>query len=509
VKHAKLVLDRDYVVGEIDPRLYGAFLEHVGRAVYGGIYEPTHPTADARGFRRDVLDLVRELGVTTVRYPGGNFVSGYNWEDGIGTKSDRPKRLDLAWRTIEGNEVGVNDFATWARAAGAEAMLAVNLGSRGVDAARTLVEYCNHPRGTYWSDLRSAHGFRDPHGIRLWCLGNEVDGPWQIGHKNAREYGRLVSEAAKAMKRVDPAIQLVVCGSSYRDMPSFPEWDATVLEHAYDSVDFLSLHTYEGNGDGDCSSFLAAAHGMDSFIRSAIATCDYVKAKKRSSKTINICFDEWNVWYHSLEADKAVEPWGVAPALLEDTYNLEDAIVCGTMLITLMRHADRVSIACLAQLINAIAPIRTVTGGPAWRQTIFYPFLHASTFGRGVALDVRSSSPTYETRRYGPVPLLEAVATLSEEEESLTIFAVNRDGAEPLALEGDLRGMGDWRVVEHIVLDHEDGKAANTAEQPDRVVPRRQSGTNCENGKLTSLLPRLSWNVIRLGMPDVVAESEE
>jgi alpha-N-arabinofuranosidase len=277
---AKIILDKDFRIGEIDKRIYGSFIEHLGRAVYGGIYEPGHATADDKGFRQDVLDLVRELNVPIVRYPGGNFVSGYNWEDGVGPVEKRPKRLELAWRTVETNEVGTNEFADWCKKAGAEVMMAVNLGTRGPDEARNLVEYCNHPKGTYYSDLRASHGYKDPHNIKVWCLGNEMDGPWQMCSKTADEYGRIACETAKMMKWVDPSLELVACGSSGRGMSTFAEWEATVLNHTYEYVDYVSLHTYVGNPNNDLGNYLAQSVGFDSFISSVISTCDYVKARK-------------------------------------------------------------------------------------------------------------------------------------------------------------------------------------------------------------------------------------
>lgn len=498
VRKAEMILEKDFQISEIDPRLYGAFVEHLGRSIYGGIYEPGHPSADEQGFRGDVLSLVRELDIPVIRYPGGNFVSGYNWEDGVGPKDQRPRRLDLAWRTIEPNEVGVNEFVDWTRKAGSQVMMAVNLGTRGVDAARNLVEYCNHPSGSYYSDLRIKHGYAQPHGIKLWCLGNEMDGPWQIGAKTAYEYGRIALESAKVMKWVDPSIELVVCGSSGRGMPTFAQWEAEVLDLTYDHVDYISLHTYYGNRDNDTPHFLARTLDMDQFINSVIAICDYIKAKKRSSKTLHLSFDEWNVWYHSNEADKKVEPWTVAPPLLEDVYNLEDALVVGSMLISLIRRADRVKIGCLAQLVNVIAPIMTQTGGPAWRQTTFYPFMHASLYGRGTALLPVIKSDKYDSKDFTDVPYLDAIGVFNEEKEELTIFAVNRNLEGGLEFTGDLRGFCGYEVVEHIVLTHEDLKAANTADQPNNVVPHLGGNAQISEGKLSALLPKQSWNVIRL-----------
>src|SRR5690606_35853998 len=451
-----MIVEKDFKVSEVDKRIYGSFVEHLGRCVYGGIYEPGHPEADENGFRKDVAQLVRELNVPLVRYPGGNFVSGYNWEDGVGPKENRPRRLELAWRTIETNEIGTNEFADWAKLVGAEVNMAVNLGTRGVDAARNLVEYCNHPSGTYYSDLRISHGYKEPHKIKTWCLGNEMDGPWQIGAKTATEYGRLANEAAKVMKLVDPSIELVACGSSSRTMPRFADWEATVLDHTYHNVEYISLHQYYGNRSNDIANYLASSLEMDDFIKSVISIADYIKSKKRSKKTINLSFDEWNVWYHSNDADRKIEPWSIAPPQLEDIYNFEDALLVGSMLITLLKNADRVKIACMAQLVNVIAPIMTENGGPAWKQTIFYPFMHTSTFGRGVVLNPIVSSPKYDSKDFTDVPVLDTTAVYNEENEELTIFAVNRDLEDTLLLEADIRNFDGYRVLEHIVLENDD-----------------------------------------------------
>lgn len=499
VQKASLVVDKDFVVGKVDERIYGSFIEHLGRAVYGGIYEKDHSSSDEQGFRGDVLELVKALRVPIVRYPGGNFVSGYNWEDGVGPVADRPRRLELAWRTVEPNWIGFNEFMDWCRKAGTEAMMAVNLGTRGIDEARNLIEYANHPSGSYWSDLRRSHGYEAPHAVKTWCLGNEMDGPWQIGHKTAVEYGRLANETGKAMKWVDPSIELIASGSSHRGMPTFPDWEATVLDLAYDTVDYISIHQYYNNTADDTPNFLAQSMGMDDFIGTVISTCDYVQAKQRSKKKINLSFDEWNVWFHSHNQDKKLEPWTIAPPQLEDIYTHEDALVVGCMLISLLKRADRVKMACLAQLVNVIAPIMTRNGGPAWRQSIYYPYMHASVYGRGEALVPLLKSPKYDSADYTDVPYVESVAVHNQELGEVTVFAVNRHLEEGLGFEIDLRSFGAASVTEHIVLESSDIKAVNTELEPDKVSPH--SGGNAavtDNGRIEAVLPKASWNVIRI-----------
>jgi alpha-N-arabinofuranosidase len=496
----KLTLHKEFSIGTVDKRIYGSFIEHLGRAVYQGIYEPKHPEADEKGFRKDVINLVRELKVPIVRYPGGNFVSGYNWEDGIGPVEKRPVRQDLAWMTLEPNRIGLNEFAEWARRAESDVMYAVNLGSRGPEAARNIVEYSNFPKGTYWSDLRREHGVERPHNIKLWCLGNEMDGPWQICHHNADEYGRVAAEAAKVMKWTDPSIELVACGSSSLRMPTFGSWEATVLDHTWEHVDYISLHIYFGNTEGDTPNFLGRSLEMDAFIKTVAGICDYIKAKKHSKKQVYLSFDEWNVWFHSRGQDAKIEKWIEAPPRLEDIYTMEDALVVGCMLITLLKNADRVKIACLAQLVNVIAPIMTVPGGGAWRQSIFYPFMHASAYGRGTVLRGPVSSEKYDSKEYSDIPYLESVAVHNEEKNELTIFAVNRALKDPLDLEVNLYDFENYRLIEHICLNNPDLKATNST-QAEKVKPVLLQGGKLEGGgtgRLSVRLPPASWNVIRL-----------
>ncbi|MDX2968915.1 arabinosylfuranosidase ArfA [Kribbella solani] len=497
---ARLVVNPGFVVGALDRRLFGSFVEHMGRCVYTGIYEPGHPSADPDGFRQDVLELVRELGVTAVRYPGGNFVSNYQWEDGVGPKEQRPRRLDLAWRAIEPNQFGTDEFVAWSRKAEIEPIWAVNLGTGGIRDAVNLLQYCNlpagtAPAGTTLADQRAANGSPEPHGIRIWCLGNEMDGPWQIGHKTAEEYARLAEETANAMRRVEPGLELVVCGSSNANMPTFGEWERVVLERAYDLVDHISLHAYYEPRDGDRAGFLAASEEMDRMISSIVATADHVKALKRSDKQLTLSFDEWNVWYQqNFPGELGLDIREVGP-LIEDTYTVDDAVVVGSLLITLLRHADRVKIACLAQLVNVIGPIRTEPDGRAWRQSIFHPFaLTARYAGPAVLQTAVSGGPEIDTAAFGRIPALWSTATYDERTRELTIFVVNRSENDKIDLEIPVAG----DMIRHLALYDEDSSAVNTADDPDRVQPRAVDGTEVVDGICRATLPPASWHLIQL-----------
>ena len=512
MRAVKVVVDRDDAIGATHRRLFGAFVEHLGRCVYGGIFEPGHPDADSCGFRRDVLALVGELAPTIVRYPGGNFVSGYNWEDGIGERERRPKRLELAWLSTETNAFGTDEFIDWCAQAGVEPMLAVNLGTRGPDAARNLVEYCNHPGGTALSDLRRAHGREQPHGVKLWCLGNEMDGPWQMGAKTPAEYGRIATEAAKLMKWIDPTIALAACGSSGRNMPTFRTWEEIVLEHCFDHVEYISLHTYLNNYANDTPAFLASPDLIDSFIDEVVAITDAVAARRGSNKRIMLSFDEWNVWYRTRRhpEDRVKPGWPTAPPLLEEVYTLADALAFGGACIALLNHADRVKAACLAQLVNVIAPIMTETGGPAWRQTIFYPFAHMSNYGRGRVLRAQIDAPTYGATYFDPrgaeelrfalpaVAYLKLAAVHDERAGSLTLFALNRSLDQELRLDVTARGFTGLVVAQALALHDRDLNAANTKHDPLRVRPLPLKDVAAEGDRLRATLPPASWNVIRL-----------
>jgi alpha-L-arabinofuranosidase len=498
---ARVSVHKDFTIATVDDRIYSAFLEHLGRAVYGGIYEPGHKTADADGFRGDVMELVRELQAPLVRYPGGNFVSNYDWQDGIGPKDKRPTRLDLAWKTSEDNQVGTDEFIRWCRKAGTAPMLAVNLGTKGFTEALAMLEYCNHPGGSYWSDLRRKNGSKDPHNVKVWCLGNEMDGPWQMNHRTAYEYGRIANEVGRGMKVFDSSLELIACGSSHMNMPTYPDWEAEVLTECYDNVDFISLHTYWDNWDNDYLNFVAKSVSLDRYINTVGGIIDYVKAKKRSKHNVYISFDEWNVWYHSRKqgvSDGDGVNWRKAPKILEDVYNFEDVLLVGCALNTFIRNSDRVKVACIAQLVNVIAPIMTETGGPAWKQTIYYPYYYASIYGRGDALNVAIDGPTYDAKVADDVPYLDVAAVKNTDGKTLTFFIVNRHPDEDIALDVDLAGFEPSAVAEHITIVNSNLHATNTAKAQNRVAPSKGKGISLRDGALKGKLPPRSYHVIRV-----------
>jgi alpha-L-arabinofuranosidase len=499
---ASIIVDVDFVIGNINPRLFGSFVEHLGRAVYGGIFEPSHATADEQGFRKDVLELVKELGVTIVRYPGGNFVSGYNWEDGVGPPEQRPARLDLAWFSTETNQFGTNEFVKWCEAASLEPMFAVNLGTRGAAEAQALLEYCNHQSGTKQSDLRISHGYEKPHEIKFWCLGNEMDGPWQIGAKTAHEYGRLAKETAKLMRWVDPSVELAACGSSHRDMTTFGAWEYEVLEQCFDEVDYISLHTYFTNPKSDTSHFLAALEPFEAFIKEVIAIADAVAAKRRSSKKILLSLDEWNVWYRARKGQHAHPVgWPQAPKLLEEVYDMQDALLVGGALISLLNHCDRVTAGCLAQLVNVIGPIMTETGGAAWRQTIFHPFALTARIARGKSLQHKLCCNAAEVIGVGDVPDIKVAVTLDELSKQISLFILHRNLKEEVNVSIDIRGVTDLlHLISASSIHDQDLSATNNKNHPNRIKPQIFNDVLVSQSRVELRLKPASWTVVTLGL---------
>lgn len=500
---AKITVDRAYGIDHVSEHLYDAFVEHLGRDVYGGLFDPDSPQADEHGFRKDLLRMVKELKIPQVRYPGGNFSSGYRWEDGIGPAAQRPRRLDLAFQSIETNRFGTDEFMAWCAAAGVEPMMAVNTGTRGIEDAQNLFEYCNFPGGTAWSDRRVANGRALPYGVKTWCLGNEMDGvDWQTGHRTAEDYGKLIAEIAKVYRWIDPTVEIIACGSASPEMPTLGQWEKTVLDYAFDRIDLMDMHIYDRNDANDTQNYMGSALRMDRFIEDAIASVDYARVLHRGKKRINLAFNEWNTWFILEDTDHRDRKWTVAPSLLEDHFTMEDAIVVGDMMLSMLKRADRVKTACLSQLVNVNAPIMTEAGGNrSYKQPTYYPFLHASLYGRGTAIQTPVVCDRISTSRYSDVPMLSSVSVWNEEQGELTVFAINRSVANSMELTADLRSFEGYRFEEHILLTDRDPKAHNSFDEPKRVAPvRRTDDAVMDAGMLTIRLSPMSWNVIRLRM---------
>ena len=493
--NATLYINKNAEIGEIDDRLYSSFIEHMGRAVYTGIYEPSHPMADKHGFRQDVMDLIRKLRLSHIRYPGGNFLSGYRWEDGIGPHESRPVRPELAWAALEPNSVGTDEFLQYCERIGVCAMLGVNLGTGTPQDAANLVEYVNGTLPTYYANLRRKNGHAEPYGVRLWSLGNEMDGPWQICSKTAEEYGRAACETAKMMKWLNPEIELVACGSSYRNMPTFGQWERTVLRHCYQHIDYISLHQYYQNNDGDLSSFLASSVTMNDFIKEVAAICRDAKRKQNGDHDVYLSFDEWNVWYHFRKAGIEPPKWTVARPIEEEVYDMADALVVGCMMNTLINNADTVKIACLAQLVNTIAPIMTEPAGRAWAQTVYYPFLYASRYGRGTALKAKVTAPEYSCRIGAHIPILDCAAVFAQT-GALTLFVVNRSLDCELSCSITTKDFPSFSNCSALTISGHTPNAVNTADAAP-VQPHPLDAVLLRVGQCELVLPPFSWNMIQ------------
>ncbi len=500
----KIFADKNLKIGDIDQNIYGSFLEHLGRAIYEGIYEPGHPAADKDGFREDVIALIRELGVPLVRYPGGNFVSGYDWRDGIGKRSERKARLDLAWTSVESNEFGTDEFMKWCQKAGISPMLAVNMGTGTPKDALELFEYCNHPSGTYYSDLRRKNASEKPYGVKYWCIGNEMDGPWQICGLDADEYGKKALQTMRMLRWADAkkadeagAVKFVVCGSCNAGMKTYPEWDRIVLEHTYEETDFISMHQYyeyKPDSKNPLEDFLGCADSMSDFIDTVRSTINYVRAKKRSKRKVYISFDEWNIWTQS--AERTEPDWIKAPHILEDVYTFRDMLVFGGMMNALLNNADVVKAACLAQLVNVIAPIVTQKGGPAIRQTTFYPFRYVSQNGRGETIRSISTSGEFDTER-GKARFINEAVTHDPAKREVCVFLCNySQKAEEVELE--LRSFGDLTCKQFVSITSNDLDAANTFARPEAVLPEEREPVPVKGGSIADVkLAGMSWNFLR------------
>jgi len=506
---ARAIINQARYRSELDPRLLGAFLEHLGRAVYTGVYDPKSPLADANGFRTDVIAAVKGLRVPIIRYPGGNFVSGYNWLDGVGPKNGRPTVLERAWNSLETNQFGTNEFIDWCRAVSTEPLLAFNLGTGTPETAVAYVEYCNVDRGTKWSELRRSHGYQQPHNVRYWCLGNEMDGPWQMGHMPAREYGRKARDAAQQIRVIDESLQLIACGSSNTNMPTYLVWDREVLEECYDQVDGISLHNYYGNTEAlsgnKTSRYLAMNLDMERQILEIGAVCDYVQGLQKSPKRLWLSFDEWNVWYRARTGAAVDGNRAFAPKLLEEVYNLEDALLVGGFINSLLRQSERVRIACLAQIVNVIAPLMT-NERSVLRQSIFYPYAWALQHASGRVLDLAVESETYaiageglqrDFARDDQVPFVDVTVTFDPKDGHACVLMLNRDTEAERELTLEWRDPTPTRVLACETLTGPDVKAFNTFEQPQVVVPRTLEAPQA-GARMTFKLPARSYSVARI-----------
>jgi alpha-L-arabinofuranosidase len=499
ISAARVYVDSRRTIAPIDRNLFGSFLEHLGRAIYEGIYDPGSSLSDSDGFRKDVMEEVKHLGVPIIRYPGGNFVSGYNWLDGVGPKKDRPTVLDKAWNSLNSNQFGTNEFLAWCKEVGTEPLMGLNLGTGTPEQAADLVEYCNVEKGTRWSNLRREHGIAEPYKIERWCLGNEMDGPWQIGHMSATEYGLKAADAARQMHYVDSSLKLIACGSSGPFMPTYLEWDREVLEQCYDYVDGLSLHRYFDNTEttgGDSAKFLAMNLTMDRQIAETVAVCDLVRGHKRSPKQLWLSFDEWNVWYRERRGDAVDGKKTEGPHLLEEIYNLEDALLVGGLLNTLIRNSDRVKLACLAQLINVIAPIMTNANG-LFRQTIYYPYSWALQFARGAALNVLVESSTYDVKGLDQVPHLDVAGSHNAADGSVALFILNRDLQKAHDVEIVWEDQAPTRVLTTTVLTGDDLKAVNSFQSPQKVAPQSFAKPATTNGRTKFEVPARSYTMVQ------------
>lgn len=424
---ARIKVDTERVIGDIDPKIYGNFIEHLGRCIYGGVFEENSPLSDANGYRRDVVEAVRKLNVSILRWPGGNFSSNYHWMDGIGPRDKRPPRLEMAWGTVESNRFGTHEFLNYCEMLGTEPYICANLGTGTWLEAQQWVEYVNSSQDTAMTRLRRQNGRSAPWKVTYWGLGNEMDGPWQMGHRTAEDYGKFALEAAKLMRWTDPNIKLIAAGSSnYNTGIDWIGWNRTVLDFLKTHVDYLSLHMYVGNTANNFGDFLASSVTLQDRIKTTEGVINAVLSGLTPRRKIYIAWDEWNVWYRARGDSQR------GRRILEEHYNLEDALVVATFLNTFVNNAHIIKIANMAQLVNVIAPIFT-DEKRLFLQTIYYPLALFAKNTKGTALELLVKSPTYSSRASGDLPLLDASAAIDN--GTLVINVVNRHREQPVETE--------------------------------------------------------------------------
>jgi alpha-L-arabinofuranosidase len=482
---ARIKIDIDRTIGEVDPLIFGNFAEHLGRMIYGGIYDEGNPLSDQDGYRTDVLDAVKKLGVSVLRYPGGNFSSGYNWTDGIGPKAGRPVRVELAWNDLESNRFGTDEFLRYCERIAAEPYICINGGLGTVDDARHWVEYTNESRHTAWADQRRKNGREQPYKVKYWGLGNEIDGPWQLGHKNAEDYAKFALEAAKAMRLVDSSIKLIASGSSNYGA-DWVGWNRTVLTALRDQIDYIALHTYIGNRDNDLEKFLGASERIDQYIETTAAAIQAVQAGQNNPRPIYIAYDEWNVWYRAGNKEH-----------LEETYNFEDALAMGMFFNSFFRHAGVVKMANLAQLVNVIAPIMTNKQG-LFLQPIYFPIAEYGKQRGNVALETWVSSPTYSVNRQ-QLRYLDTSATFNAKDRALFVNVLNRSKSRDIQTRIENQEGNLTPQVELWQMNYPDLKATHTFGDDKKVVPAsRRLAAHVEKNSFIYTFPAHSLTILRL-----------
>jgi alpha-N-arabinofuranosidase len=492
---ARIKIDVERTIGEVDPLVFGNFAEHLGRCIYGGLYEPGSPLADSDGYRKDVMEAIKGLGVTMLRWPGGNFVSGYHWKDGIGPKKDRPVRPEGAWGALEPNQFGTDEFLKYCERVGVTPYICINAGLGTVEEARQWVEYTNESRDTYWAQQRRKNGRDKPYGVKYWGLGNEIDGPWQLGHKNAEDYVKFALEAAKAMRRADESIKLIASGSSnFGPGANWIQWNRSVLEGLRNEVDYISLHTYIGNRDNNLERFLGSSQDIDDRIEIVEGMIKAVRSGQPRPRPIYIAYDEWNVWYRA----RGGSEFDTGRTRLEEVYNYEDALAMGMFFNSFIRHANIVKMANLAQIVNVIAPIFTNEKG-LYLQTIYFPIAEYSKQRGLTSVDAWVSSPTYRIGNRAPLPYLDTSATYDAKSGVVYVNVLNRSEKQDIAARVENVTGQVGADVEVWELNHADLKATHTFGDDKKVRPAtRTVRAAIANNGFRYTFPKHSLTILRV-----------
>nr|WP_319997724.1 alpha-L-arabinofuranosidase C-terminal domain-containing protein [uncultured Draconibacterium sp.] len=419
-QNARIKIDTDRQIDTVDPNIYSAFVEPIRTVVYGSIYDPESPFADENGFRQDFIDLLKELNVRSVRWPGGNFVSGYNWEDGIGPKDQRPAKMDLAWKQIESNQMGTDEYAKFCSLIGADNFLCVNGGTGTLDDARNWVEYCNGEVGTYYADLRIKYGNEKPFNVKYVGLGNEVDGPWQMGQKSAEDYCKWALEAGKLISLLDEDIKLVASGASlYRPGNDWVDWNDYVLDKMIGKIDYLSVHRYAtealpgGRSNKVFSDHMSLGLDIDEKIETTQALIKKAMVKSESERPVYISFDEYSPGFGGL----------LSSLMLAQHLN------------SFIRHADVVKMANITMITNLVG--NSPEGD--FKNSVFHTFSLYSHNALGTALDVKTICDDYDNEVFKNIPYLDVTAVLNEADNKVIINVVNRHETDAIETNIDIQ----------------------------------------------------------------------